>query len=86
MARYLGVLAAMLGRDDLAVGHFRAAIEIDEATSGRPWAAYARAELAEVLARQGENGMAIELRDQAGATASELGLGRLTARLAAMRV
>jgi tetratricopeptide (TPR) repeat protein len=86
MARYLGILAAMLGRDDLAVGHYRAAIEIDAATSGLPWAAYARADLAEALARQGENGTATELRDQAAATASELGLGRLSARLAAMGV
>jgi tetratricopeptide (TPR) repeat protein len=86
MARYLGILAAMLGRDDLAVAHYRAAIEIDEATSGRPWSAYARADLAEVLVRGGEHRIAAALRDEAAATAVELGLSRLTARLGALGV
>jgi hypothetical protein len=81
MARHLGVLAAILGRDEEAVAHLRAAIEIDEASGGRPWVAYAQAELADVLDRQGKEDEARVLRSAAAATAAELGLGRLAARL-----
>jgi tetratricopeptide (TPR) repeat protein len=81
MARYLGVLAALLGRDEEAVAHLRSAIAIDEATGGRPWVAYAQADLAAVLERGGERGEAEALRASASATAAELGLGRLAARL-----
>ncbi|HEY7729395.1 MAG TPA: AAA family ATPase, partial [Gaiellaceae bacterium] len=81
MARHLGVLAAILGRDEEAVAHLRAAIEIDEASGGRPWVAYAQAELADVLDRQGKEDEARVLRSAAAATAAELGLGRVAARL-----
>jgi DNA-binding SARP family transcriptional activator len=81
MARHLGVLAAMLGRDDEAVAHLRSAIAIDGATGGRPWVAYAQADLAAVLARRGELDEAAALRAEASLTAAELGLGRLAARI-----
>ncbi len=81
MARHLGVLAAMLGRDNAAAGHLRAAIEIDERSGGRPWVAYAKADLADVVGRQGEPDEAAALRDVAETAAAELGLGRLAAQI-----
>lgn len=81
MARHLGVLAALLGRDDEAEAHLRRAIEIDEATGGRPWVAYAQADLAAVLRRQGSPAEAESLETAARAAAAELGLGRLAARI-----
>ena len=81
MARHLGVLAAMLGRDEEAIAHLRAAIATDEATGGRPWVAHAQADLARVLARRGEDDEAEALRAAAGATAAELGLRRVARRL-----
>jgi tetratricopeptide (TPR) repeat protein len=85
LARAVGDLAALLGRDDEAVGHFRLAIERDDANGGRPWAAHARVGLAAVLARQGEADEAAGLLDEAAATAAELGMVALTARIAAAR-
>jgi DNA-binding SARP family transcriptional activator len=81
MARYLGILASLLGRHEEAVVHLRAAIEIDEVSGGHPWVAYAKADLAHVLERQGEHAEATALRAEASATAAELGLGRLAARI-----
>ena len=81
MARHLGVLAAMLGRDDAAAAHLRAAIEIDERSGGRPWVAYAKADLADVVGRQGAPDEAAALREAAAAAAAELGLGRLATRI-----
>ncbi len=81
MARHLGVLAATLGRDDEAAAHLRAAIEIDERSGGRPWVAYARADLADVRGRQGAPDEAAALREAAATVAAELGLGRLAARI-----
>ena len=84
MARYLGILAAMLDRDVDAIAHLRAAIEIDEATAGRPWVAYAKAELAQVLARRDQADEANALRSEASGFAAELGLSRLAARIDAL--
>jgi DNA-binding SARP family transcriptional activator len=81
MARTLGVLAAMLGRPEEAIAHHRRAIEIDTATGGVPWVAYAQAELAAILAERGERDEAAGLRAAASATADELGMLRLRARL-----
>jgi tetratricopeptide (TPR) repeat protein len=85
MARYLGVLAVMLDREEEAVSHYRAAIAIDEATGGRPWVAYAQAELAQLVAKRGDAVHAAALRDEAASMAAELGMDRLTARIDAMR-
>ncbi len=84
MARYLGILAGMLDRDVDAIAHLRAAIEIDEATAGRPWVAYAKAELAQVLARRDQADEANALRSEASGFAAELGLSRLAARIDAL--
>jgi tetratricopeptide (TPR) repeat protein len=81
MARTLGVLAAMLGRTEEAIAFHRRAIEIDTATGGVPWVAYAQAELAAVLAAAGEQDEAAALHAAASATAEELGMVRLRERL-----
>jgi DNA-binding SARP family transcriptional activator len=81
MARYLGVLAAMLGHEDDAIAHYRAAVATDEATGAPGWAAYAKAELADLLERLGNTAEAAALRDAAADTAAELGMSRLQARL-----
>jgi tetratricopeptide (TPR) repeat protein len=85
LARAVGELAALLGRHHEAIGHFRLAIDRDDANGGRPWAAHARVGLAAVLARQGEADEAGRLLDEAAATAAELGMVALTARIAAAR-
>jgi DNA-binding SARP family transcriptional activator len=81
IARALGALAALLGRQADAEAHFRRAIEIDTATGARPWRAYAELELAEVLEDDGRNQETQSLRANAAATASELGLLRLLERV-----
>jgi DNA-binding SARP family transcriptional activator len=83
MARYLGILAAMLGREDEAVSHYRSAIAIDTSSGGRPWVAYAQAELAKLLQRLGDTAEAPALRDVAAATVAELGMSRLAVRIEA---
>jgi DNA-binding SARP family transcriptional activator len=81
VARYLGILAAMLGREDDAVAHYRAAIAIDVATGAPGWAAYAKAELAAILRRRGDVEEATLLRDEARTTAAEFGMIRLAGRI-----
>ena len=83
MAGCLGVLAAMLGRTEDAILHLRAAIEIDTATGGRPWVAYAQVELADLLVTTGDAAESAALRRDAAATAAELGMERLRARIEA---
>ena len=83
MAGCLGVLAAMLGRTEDAILHLRAAIEIDTATGGRPWVAYAEVELADLLVATGDAAEAAALRRDAAATAAELGMERLRTRIEA---
>jgi tetratricopeptide (TPR) repeat protein len=80
VARTLGVLAAMLG-DDAARGHFEAAIAINEATEAVAWAAHARADLAELLLRDGDDASAQSLLEAAAATARRLEMRALEQRL-----
>jgi DNA-binding SARP family transcriptional activator len=80
--RALGILAAMLGRDSEAVAHLETAIELNEQTGARPWAAYARVDLAEVVLDLGEHARAHELLAEAGATATALGMTALENRIA----
>ena len=74
----------MLGRNDEALAHSRAAIEIDEATGASGWAAYAKTDLAELLARRGDAKQATALLDEVAATAAELGMTRLAVRRGAI--
>ena len=84
VGRALGILAAMLGRDSEAVAHLEAAIELNEQTGARPWAAYARVDLAEVLLDLGDAARASDLLEEARATATTLGMTALENRIATL--
>ncbi|MGH2455791.1 MAG: ATP-binding protein [Candidatus Limnocylindria bacterium] len=51
--RYLGLLAAALGRDADAERHFEAGIAVNERLGVPPWVAHTRADLAALLRRRG---------------------------------
>jgi predicted ATPase/DNA-binding SARP family transcriptional activator len=82
--RALGILAAMLGRDLDAVAHLEAAIDLNERTGARPWAACARVDLAEVVLARGDGVRARELLEEARTTASALGMRALANRVATL--
>jgi DNA-binding SARP family transcriptional activator len=82
--RALGILAAMLGRDSEAVAHLEAAIELNEQTGARPWAAYARVDLAELLLERGTDAQAHDLLEEARATTETLGMTALGKRIASL--
>ncbi|HSJ28423.1 MAG TPA: AAA family ATPase [Acidimicrobiia bacterium] len=84
MMRSLGLLAAALGRIDDAERHFEEAIEINDRMGARPWAAHTRYDLARLLTGRdapGDRERARELEAVAEATAAELGMVALAARL-----
>jgi hypothetical protein len=75
--RYLGLLAATMGRLDDAERHLSAAVEVNEGMGARPWTAHSQHDLAEVLRRRdgpGDRERAGELDRAARATAIELGM------------
>lgn len=75
--RYLGLLAATLGRLDDAVRDLTAAIEINEGWGARPWTAHSQHDLAQVLVRRdapGDRDRAEQLDRAALATATMLGM------------
>jgi len=83
--RYLGLLAAALGRLDDATSHLTAAIESNEQMFARPWTAHCQHDLAEVLLRRdlpGDRERAEQLDRMAKASAEELGMA-LAQRIAA---
>jgi DNA-binding SARP family transcriptional activator len=82
--RILGNLAAMLGRDALAIGHLRNAIAINRSIGTTPWLAEAQLDLAELLLASYEKHEARELLETASATAAELGMTPLLDRAAAL--
>jgi tetratricopeptide (TPR) repeat protein len=82
--RYLGLLAATLGRLDEAEEHLADAVGINERMGARPWTAHSEADLALVLRRRGRRGddeRAVALEQAALETADELGMTVLGARL-----
>ncbi|MEY2433321.1 MAG: hypothetical protein QOC92_3046 [Acidimicrobiaceae bacterium] len=84
--RYLGLLAATIGRHDDAEDHFRAALELDTRMGGRPWLAHTQHEYAALLLRRGRPGDRVtagELIARAGATADEIGMLALARKIAA---
>jgi DNA-binding SARP family transcriptional activator/tetratricopeptide (TPR) repeat protein len=76
-ARHLGLLAAVLGRRDVAASHFEHAIAANESMGARPWLARTQVDYAGMLLdapEPGDEEHAALLLDHATATASELGL------------
>jgi tetratricopeptide (TPR) repeat protein len=83
VARSLGLLAAAQGRYEAANGHFTTAVELARRMDARPWFARIVLEWIESLRRRGDVPQrALQLLDEARATASELGLKNLEDRLA----
>ena len=81
----LARLAAMLGDDDAAEGHFGRALKHNISTRQRTWVAYSRAYYAESLfARGRDEGKALELARVALGDAHEIGMPALIARLNAL--
>ncbi len=81
-ARYLGLLAATLGRLDDAARHFEDALAANTILGSRPLAAHTKHEYATVLILRHERSRAETLLEEARHTAEQLGLTRLLARIA----
>jgi tetratricopeptide (TPR) repeat protein len=82
--RYLGLLAANMGRLDEAARHLDDAIELNQRMGARPWAAHSQLDLALVLRqrnRSGDRRRAQELEHAALATAHELGMAALERKI-----
>src|SRR5438270_13119748 len=75
VARYLGLLAVRLGRDDDAAAHFEDALAMNARMGARPWLAYTQRDYADLL-RPSDPRRADELEAAASATYEELGLAR----------
>ena len=74
MFRYLGLLAAMIGRTDEAARHFESAIAKNAEMGVRPWLARSQLDYARLLLEDGRRTHATELVEAAEALAEELGL------------
>jgi DNA-binding SARP family transcriptional activator len=77
VARYLGQLAAVLGRRDDAAAHFEDALEMNERTGARPWLAYTQHDYARLLHsrdKPGDRERAGELESQALTIFGQLGI------------
>jgi DNA-binding winged helix-turn-helix (wHTH) protein len=81
----LGLLRALLGDVDGAVGWLEDAVESTGALAARPARARAERDLARVLARRGDRARAAALLESATALATELGLSGLASQLDADR-
>ncbi|HLX78642.1 MAG TPA: hypothetical protein VKR27_07120, partial [Acidimicrobiales bacterium] len=85
VSRYLGLLAATLGRSADAERHLLDAIPINEQMGARPWTAYSRFDLAEVLLdrdRPGDRERAMVELHLARQTCEELGMPALAEKVA----
>ncbi len=78
--RYLGLLAATMGRTDEAVAHLETALAVHERMGARPLTAHTQADLARVLDTV-DPARAAVLRAAARATADRCGMTRLRERL-----
>ena len=83
-ARYLGLLAATLGRKEDAVRHLEDALETNTRAQAPPWIARSQLELARLLlARAGpeDERRAVDLLQHAELSARQLGMRALTAQV-----
>ncbi|HEX9208277.1 MAG TPA: hypothetical protein VF851_08570, partial [Steroidobacteraceae bacterium] len=82
--RYLGQLAAVGSRWDVAEAHFEHALRLDERTGATPWLAHSRYQYGRMLRLRGrpeDRERAEALIAQAMATARELGMHGLAGRI-----
>jgi DNA-binding CsgD family transcriptional regulator len=85
-SRYLGMLAATMARWDEAEQHFQEALAMNTRTGARPWLAHTQHDYAIMLLARGQpedRTQAMTLLEEALATARELGMRALEARLTA---
>jgi DNA-binding NarL/FixJ family response regulator len=83
-ARYLGMLAATMERLEAAAQHFEDALAMNARMGARPWLAHTQHQYARMLLARnqpGDHDKAMTLLDAALATAHELGMRVLAARL-----
>ena len=77
--RLLGILASMLGRNDKAIDHLRAAVATNARINAQPYLAIAQKELAELLIQQcGASDETARMLDEASAIADRLGMAPFT--------
>jgi hypothetical protein len=77
VARYLGLLATMMGRWPQAARHFQDALEMNERMGARPWLAHTQRDCARLLLARdapGDGARAEQHLSQARATHEELGI------------
>jgi hypothetical protein len=82
--RYLGLLAATLGKDDDAANHLEKAIAVNDAMGARPWTAHCQHDCGVLLMGRdapGDRERAETLFAEALGTAQELGMAALQAKL-----
>jgi DNA-binding SARP family transcriptional activator/tetratricopeptide (TPR) repeat protein len=87
-SRYLGVLAAMIGRPDDAESHFEDALAMNSRIGARPWVANTQYDYARTLLDRdapGDAGRAEELIESCLRTCKELGMPALEARADVLR-
>jgi DNA-binding SARP family transcriptional activator/tetratricopeptide (TPR) repeat protein len=80
VSRYLGSLAALLGRWDDAERHFGDALEMNGRMTARPWVAHTQEDFGRMLLERGEIQRGSQLIAAALATYRELGMERYAAR------
>jgi class 3 adenylate cyclase len=85
-SHYLGLLAATMGKHDLAMRHFEESLRMGESMRAPPFVAHTQYAYAGVLLAKGEHGRALELATQALATARELGMASLVERALALKL
>ena len=88
-ARYLGLLATLLGRYDEAEAHFERALDMHRRMRATPWQAHTRYDLARMLFRRGFIGDAAraeELLNSALSIARETGMTILIGKIAGLRL
>ncbi len=88
-ARYLGILASLMGSYDEAEGHFEQALEMHRRMRATPWQAHTHYDLARMLLRRGFVGddlRADELLAGAQSIAREAGMTVLIGKIAALRL
>ena len=82
--RYLGMLAATLGEDDRAAGHFEAALHLNRQMGASTWLAHTAYEYGRMLLSRGESSHGEQLLAEAALLAETVGMPTLLARVRAL--
>ncbi len=82
--RYLGMLAATLGEDDSAAGHFEAALHLNRQMGARTWLAHTAYEYGRMLLTREDSDRGEQLLAEAALLAETVGMPTLLARARAL--